>query len=564
MMSTKRDVGISVGIGFITMAVYVNTLYPSLPGGDSGELILAAHELGVAHPPGYPVFTLLAHVAMVIVPFGNIAWRVNLLSAMFGSVSAATIYQTSAKLTGSVAAGILASGLFAFSRLTWVWSITAEVFSLNNLFVSLLMLLAVCLEQTKSVKASSQIALLGSFTCGLCLCNQHTSVIYIACLVPWVFSMLYKSQTLTWTLFIKLCLCFVAGLTPYVYIPLSAHANVARWTWGDQRTFPGFVTHLLREEYGTFQLLKDHSGQTLLENIRKYVDHVRAEYSILILPLMVFTVPSVCKRLVSGHHRSVGVFSVMFLVYVVFFAWRANLDVKNPLLLGVVERFWMQSDLVLVILLAVAFGHLVCLVSTYIPLDHLKLDVILSVAVVAFQIQRNYALCDQTGNLVIEDFANSVLHSLPKDSMLLTEGDLSATSLRYFQLCEHTRPDLAIFDQQILTYEWSLAMTRTFHSKIVFPGDVFHLHNGKMPDGKVSFNFKCLLDVNYEKPIFTCIGVQVQDPSWKNYYDLWPYGTCHQIIKKDSNFNVKEWVQQTKDISKDWNYDFYGYKCQIQ
>ena len=51
----------------------------------------------VAHPPGYPVFTLLAHVAMVIIPFGSIAWRVNLLCATFGALCATVIYQTSAK-----------------------------------------------------------------------------------------------------------------------------------------------------------------------------------------------------------------------------------------------------------------------------------------------------------------------------------------------------------------------------------------------------------------------------------------------------------------------------------
>ena len=61
---------------------------------------------------------------------------------------------------------------------------------------------------------------------------------------------------LTWPLFVKLCVCFAAGLTPYLYLPLSAHANVARWTWGDQRTLQGFITHLLREEYGTFQLVR--------------------------------------------------------------------------------------------------------------------------------------------------------------------------------------------------------------------------------------------------------------------------------------------------------------------
>jgi hypothetical protein len=48
---------------------------------------------------------------------------------------------------------------------------------------------------------------------------------------------------------------FTAGLLPYIYLPLSAYYNQARWTWGDQRTISGVYKHLLRTEYGTFDLV---------------------------------------------------------------------------------------------------------------------------------------------------------------------------------------------------------------------------------------------------------------------------------------------------------------------
>lgn len=37
-----------------------------------------------------------------------------------------------------------------------------------------------------------QISKLGAFCCGLSLCNQHTIVLYIACIVPWVLSRLFR------------------------------------------------------------------------------------------------------------------------------------------------------------------------------------------------------------------------------------------------------------------------------------------------------------------------------------------------------------------------------------
>ena len=48
---------------------------------------------------------------------------------------------------------------------------------------------------------------------------------------------------------------FAVGLLPYVYLPVASYLNIARWTWGDQRTVFGFMTHLLRTDYGTFDLV---------------------------------------------------------------------------------------------------------------------------------------------------------------------------------------------------------------------------------------------------------------------------------------------------------------------
>ena len=56
----------------IVLFGYVQTIMPSIPGGDSGELVAEACELGTAHPPGYPLYTLLLHL-VTLVPYGSIA-----------------------------------------------------------------------------------------------------------------------------------------------------------------------------------------------------------------------------------------------------------------------------------------------------------------------------------------------------------------------------------------------------------------------------------------------------------------------------------------------------------
>lgn len=51
-------------------------------------------------------------------------------------------------------------------------------------------------------------------------------------------------------------LWFSGGLLPYLYLPASSLLNSARWSWGDQTSLPGLLTHLLRAEYGTFSLVR--------------------------------------------------------------------------------------------------------------------------------------------------------------------------------------------------------------------------------------------------------------------------------------------------------------------
>ncbi|HEY6119111.1 MAG TPA: DUF2723 domain-containing protein, partial [Pyrinomonadaceae bacterium] len=75
----------------IALIVYAATLAPTVVFVDSGELIVAAKSLGVAHPPGFPLYVLLAHLA-TRVPIGNIAVRVNFASALFAALAVGVLF----------------------------------------------------------------------------------------------------------------------------------------------------------------------------------------------------------------------------------------------------------------------------------------------------------------------------------------------------------------------------------------------------------------------------------------------------------------------------------------
>ena len=84
------------------LVVYIITLAREITFVDSGELSAVAAGLGIAHPPGYPLFTLLGRL-FTLLPFGTVAFRVGLLSAFTTALAALLLYRSAVTITGCIA-----------------------------------------------------------------------------------------------------------------------------------------------------------------------------------------------------------------------------------------------------------------------------------------------------------------------------------------------------------------------------------------------------------------------------------------------------------------------------
>ncbi|KAM9556466.1 protein O-mannosyl-transferase TMEM260 isoform 1-T1 [Guaruba guarouba] len=548
-------------LGAAVAALYMATLPPALPGGDAGELITAAYELGVAHPPGYPLFTLLAKLAMGLLPVGSPAFRVNLLCSLLGAAAASLLFYTVFRLSGSYAGGILAAGVFSFSRLTWQWSITAEVFSLNNLFVGLLMALTAHFEEASTARERSKISKFGAFCCGLSLCNQHTIVLYIACIVPWVLSQLFRKMELSLGHLLKLGLCFLAGLLPYLYLPASSYLSRARWTWGDQTTFQGFLTHFLREEYGTFNLAKSEAGSSMSEMLAFQLEQMKSELSLPVLALALVACVNTVLPTKQQKSPVIWLFAGMLCLYSLFFSWRANLDITKPLFLGVVERFWLQSSAVVAVLAGLGLATLASVGSTMLESSYVLpwLEWLSALTLVTSQIWANYSTCDQSNNYTIDKFARNVLSSMPTGAVILLRGDLPGNALRYIHYCEGMRPDITLVDQEMMSYEWYLPKLAKHLPGIYFPGNRWNPVEGVLPDGTLAFNLHRFLKVNKHKEVFVCIGLHEGDSTWRRSYSLWPWGTCEKLVPSNIVFDPGEWIHLTRNLYN-WTEDYGSFK----
>src|SRR5438445_1950801 len=132
----KTWVEAAVVVGAVVV-LYFFTAARDIVVGDTPELITAAVTLGVAHPPGYPLFTMLGHLFSLL-PFGSIPFRVNLLAVTCDALTVSVIFFTALRLTRSHLAAALAALILMVNPTFWSWSLVAEVFPLNNLLASIL------------------------------------------------------------------------------------------------------------------------------------------------------------------------------------------------------------------------------------------------------------------------------------------------------------------------------------------------------------------------------------------------------------------------------------------
>jgi transmembrane protein TMEM260 (protein O-mannosyltransferase) len=121
---------VTLSLFLVFLAIYVRTAAPSVLSGDSAEFQLAAPLLGVPHPTTYPLYILLGKLATLLVPLGDMAWRVTLVSAASAALAVALFYVLARRVTGSTGAAALAALALGVAPGLWNAATLAEVYAL--------------------------------------------------------------------------------------------------------------------------------------------------------------------------------------------------------------------------------------------------------------------------------------------------------------------------------------------------------------------------------------------------------------------------------------------------
>ncbi len=297
----RAKILISSSLFLLSFLVYLKTLAPSVVTifDDSLEFQLVTYQLGIAHPTGYPLYTLVGKL-FTFIPLGNVAFRVNLMSAFFGAATVALLYllivymaqspashkQTKAKhwgfwrtyiQAGKLSAawphhlgGIIGALLLAGGQVFWQQATIAEVYSLNAFFVAALLLLT--LQQDKFIQPASSAQLSGdkqviltskrgicmlAVLAGLSLTHHRTAGLVLPASA--VYLLLIYGKTLFKPKIILLSiLFFLLPLLLYLYLPLRGHIGSLDGNY--QNTWPGFWQQISASAYGLSFILDNPFG----------------------------------------------------------------------------------------------------------------------------------------------------------------------------------------------------------------------------------------------------------------------------------------------------------------
>lgn len=225
----------------LALLLYVPTLLPDVGTWDTAEFQAIGPVLGIAHPTGYPTYTLLAWLASVLLqPFGNEAYRADLLSALLVAAAGGLVAMRATQATRRWPLGVIAGAAFALTPIAWRVATRADAHALHVFLAALiLVLLGIwAVREAKGSEGAGWWLVLAGAVYGLSLGNHALTLLLAPGIGVYV---LMVTPRIAWqrprlVLAAVAAMVFAATLV-YAYLPLRSgmdppldYANPESWS----------------------------------------------------------------------------------------------------------------------------------------------------------------------------------------------------------------------------------------------------------------------------------------------------------------------------------------------
>lgn len=465
MISKLRPGIAAIGVSIIALIVYLLTMDPGVGYIDSGELATVCARLGIAHPTGYPLFTLVGWLFSKLPIASSVIVRLNVMTAIFTAASAGTVVllvqeiadnwwgdkratpptnkkrKVNAEPTfvqresyGTIT-GMIAGLVAAFNLTWWQQGTSLEVYALHLLLITLslyffLRMLRCEPDESRRYEIYFAIALGLAFT-------NHLTTILLAPAMLYAFFARHGLGKSAFTRIGKMALPFAAALLIYLYLPLRASSDPIL-NWGNPSDWTQFWKHVTGGQYKVWMFTGNNSG----ENWSMFWSGLSGQFSLPVALLALLGIPALASR---GSKLRVNLLVFVLLMFFGCLLYAINYDIND------IQSYFLLAYLV--IALSAALG-IEWIVRQFIAGDRdKKLVALAAIGLIAVGVEAatNYAEADESKNYLVEDYTLNVLNNLPPNAIIFsTQWDFFVSAALYYQLVEGVRPDVTVVDKHLL------------------------------------------------------------------------------------------------------------------
>ncbi len=430
------------------LVLYVLTMPRTVVLEDDGLFLMAGAHLGVAHPPGYPLYTFIVYLFTQL-PFGSAAFLGHLSSAVLGAFACGCIYLCGRLIGASPVPALTATWLFAASEHFWSQAIVTEVYALNALFFfGLYALLVYGVRQPHRIG----IWIAAAAAYGLSLANHvPLTVLSTPGLVVLAFTVrrtLYKKLPL---LFAILACC---AALPYIWMIWRSHQEILINFYGPIDTLKDFWFYISRQGYVDV----DTSPSAGWNDRFKFMQWLGNEF------LWQLTLPGIAlavfglvilfrRRQVAIAWSGVLVFlanSIVLTVLLRFDFDYFQVAVFRPYSLSCygIQALWLGIGL------QVVYTWLAKTLSsktTHEPKIRIGVATLAGAGLVWWSVHSHWQANDRANNDFAERYAEMQLDLVPEDGVLFVFADATGP-IGYYRYVENRRPDVTLYNMQGLVY----------------------------------------------------------------------------------------------------------------
>jgi tetratricopeptide (TPR) repeat protein len=443
----------------IPFCVYLYTLHPTVsPYRDSGDLITAASTLGLAHPPGYPLYALAGKAFTAIFKLGNTAYRMNVMSAFFAAAGLFLLALAIIGLfDGAMFAGIAVIFL-AFSTSYWRLAQVSEMYSLNAFLAALILYLAAkqygCPQaENRKQEALSLYAI--SFICGLA-CANHPTIIFIAPPLVWL---ALSSKNLKPVNCLSAVIFFCIGLSAYLFLPLRSVTDPVS-SWGKPDTLTSFFRMVTRSDYGGLRLHPEESKfswdvPVVLSHLWVYLKSLVDQFTVIGALLGLWGM--FIKRNEKYFQFLIGSLVIAGPIFVIF----SNLPPAEKTTLPILEPHLVFPNVIFALFIAAGINKF----SKYgfIP----KALILCSAAALLFI---KLPLCSYRNHFYAYDYGKNLFKTTPAGSVIYDPDDPTAFITTYNQAVMGLRPDVKL--AAYFRTRWGYELLKRRHPDILPNRDI--------------------------------------------------------------------------------------------